>query len=200
MPVLRREQSGISVFFSHGGSSAPWSSASVGESARQFHQVVRRVFDGGAVIPFRFPTLMENEEELAAHLRENADDYASELRRFGNSAQMDLLIRWSQEGQPTSRRKLSGTEYLRARQQRDQEVEKIAAQLRSCVGGAVEEWRSRSLQNGTRLAALVERNTLGAFKERLRGFSVPAGFEVRVRGPWPVTEFLELNLGWHEQS
>ena len=87
----------------------------------------------------------------------------------------------------------SGTEYLLERQRRQRALADFGAELGTAVVSVVGEWRQRSIKSGLRCFALVERNRIPEFKERMRSISVPAGLKVRVSGPWPVTEFLDLN-------
>ena len=138
---------------------------------------------------------MQDERELEVHLRENAAEYASQLRKYEHSAQMDVMIDWS--GVDSSRGERSGADYMESRKRRLEELESIATKLQDSVSPFANEWRSRSMRNGKRLVALLDRGAVGGFKDRLRDFAVPAGFAVRASGPWPVTEFLELNIISH---
>jgi len=135
---------------------------------------------------------MEDEEELAAHLQENSPSYASSLEKFKNSVQMEAVITYpdSSSGATT---KASGTEYLRSRQKHFEELQRTAGQLRDCAGNAAKDWRDRSIQNTLRVFALVDRDSVATFKDTLRDFKVPCGVTVRVTGPWPVTEFLDVD-------
>jgi len=193
LAVLCFEHDNVVVLFSRGASVEAWTGAPLRESARRFHQVLQRVFEAGPIIPFRLPTLMENDEELMAHLRENAISYSTLLRKFQNSAQMEAVISYSDVSQPAT--KPSGAEYLRTRQKRAEELQRAATQLQECAGSIAKQWRVRSVQNTARAFALLDRSAIDAFKEKLRGFPVPAGFTVRVNGPWPVTEFMDVNKG-----
>ena len=89
--------------------------------------------------------------------------------------------------------KTSGTEYLRARQKQSEELQGVADRLRQCAGGVAKDWRDRSVQNTLRVFTLLDRDSVSELKGRLRELSVPVGVTVRITGPWPVTEFLNLN-------
>ena len=192
LPVSCSECNDVVALFSKGASAEAWTGAPLRESAQEFHRALQQVFTGGAIIPFRFPTLMKDEEELLAYLQENAALYSSSLQRFESSVQMEAVISYSDLTSGTAV-KTSGTEYLRSRQKHSEELHVIANKLRDCAGDVARDWRERSVQNTLRLFALLDRNSVSEFKDRLRGFGVPAGLTVRVTGPWPVTEFLELN-------
>ena len=189
LPVLCCEQDEIAALFSDGTSGVSWTGASVNESARRFHRVLHRIFESRAIIPFRFPTLMANEEELGAHLRVNVAEYSSQLKKFANSVQMDVSIA---EADSRAADQTSGAEYLRARQKRLANFQAVAKQVQELASEAAQGWCERPASNGLKLYALVDRASVAALHERLKEISVPANMSVRATGPWPVTEFLDL--------
>jgi hypothetical protein len=192
LPVSRSESNEIVALFSKGASADVLTGTPLRESAQQFHHVLQQVFSGGAIIPFRFPTLMKDEAELSARLQENSASYSSYLRKFKNSVQMEAVISYSDFSSGVTA-KTSGTEYLRSRQKHLEELQGAASQLRDCAGDAAKDWRDRSIQNALRLFALVDRDRVPTFKDTLRDFKVPSRLTVRVTGPWPVTEFLDVD-------
>jgi hypothetical protein len=192
LPVLCRECNGIVALFSKDASAEAWTGAPIRESAQEFHRVVQQVFAGEAIIPFRFPTLMKDEEELLEYLQENSAAHSSALQMFENSVQMEAVISYS-DSLSSATVKTSGTEYLRAIQKHSEELKLVADRLRQCAGEVAKEWRNRSTQNTLRVFTLLDRDSVSELKGRLREFSVPAGLTVRITGPWPVTEFLDLS-------
>lgn len=190
-PVLHCTQGGVDALFSQNTSAESWTGASLKQSAREFHNVLHRAFATHAIVPFRFPTLMQDEDELAAHLRDNAAEYVVQLKKFEHSTQMDVSIH---EPEPVSPHPLpaSGADYLRARQRRSDVLEGIAKQIQELAAETATSWRDRPASNALKLFALVHRDSVDAFRERLKRLSVPQRLNVRVSGPWPVTEFLEL--------
>lgn len=189
LPVLHCEETGLVALFSRNTSAESWTGASLKESAREFHNVLHRTFASHAIIPFRFPTLMRDEDELASHVRDNAAEYLSQLKAFENSVQMDISIALlePQSAAPQT----SGAEYLRTRQKRSDDLLAVAKQIHELAGETAEQWRDRPASNIRKLFALVHRDSVEAFRERLKRLS-PQNLNVRVSGPWPVTEFLEL--------
>src|SRR5436305_3057315 len=145
LAVLCSEFNDIVVLFSKGASSEAWTGAPLRESAQAFHHVLQQVFSRGAIIPFRFPTLMKDEEELTAYLLENAAYYFSSLRKFENSVQMEAVISYS-DSSSAATVKTSGTDYLRARQKRSEELRAVTDRLRARAGDVAKDWRDRSLQ------------------------------------------------------
>jgi hypothetical protein len=188
-PVLSLEHGELAALFSRGA----WAEGSVGaslkESARQFHQVLHRIFATRAIIPFRFPTLMREAEELAAHVRANAHQYLAQLGKFRTSVQMDITVA---HADPLATRQSSGAEYLHERRKQSEELDGIARRLYAHTDSATRDWRTRPAQHGLKILALLDRESVAVFNRSLQRFAVPPGLSIRVSGPWPVTEFLEL--------
>ena len=189
VPVLSFEHLELAALFSQGAWAEGWIGAPLKESARQFHQVLHRVFESRAIIPFRFPTLMREAEELAAHVRANAEAYLAQLRRFRTSVQMDITVAHSV---PLTTRRSSGAEYLHERRKQSEELDRIAKNLYAHADSATRDWRIRTAQHGLKILALLDRESVAVFNRSLQGFAVPPGLSIRISGPWPVTEFLEL--------
>jgi len=190
LPVLRRREAGLDALFSQNTSAENWTGASLKQSAREFHNVLQRAFAAHAIVPFRFPTLMDGEDELVIHLRQNAAEYSAQLKKFENSVQMDISIASLEPHFAASH--TSGAEYLRTRQKQADELHAVAKQIQEVAKETAQSWSDRPSSNHLKLFALVNRSSLGGFRERLKKISVPPNCSVRVSGPWPVTEFLEL--------
>ncbi len=191
LPVLHCRHAGLDALFSLNTSSESWTGASLKQSAREFHNVLRRAFAAQAIIPFRFPTLMRDEEELSTHLQDNAAEYSSQLKKFENSVQMDISVACTEPMAPAAS-EISGTEYLRTRQKRSDDLQAVARQIQELAGETTSSWCDRPASNNLHLFALMDRASIAGFHERLKKLSVPPNLTVRVSGPWPVTEFLEL--------
>jgi hypothetical protein len=191
LPVLHCRHAGVDALFSENNSAESWTGASLKQSAREFHTVLHRAFAAHAVVPFRFPTLMRDEDELAAHLRDNVAEYSAQLKKFENAVQMDISIAQPEPAVDGSPRR-SGAEYLRGRQKQSDELYAVAKQIQELASETVQSWRDRPASHGLKLYGLVDRASVSAFHERLKKLSAPPNTSVRVSGPWPVTEFLEL--------
>ena len=190
-PVLRCTQAGVEALFSENASAESWAGASLKQSAREFHNVLQRAFAAHALVPFRFPTLMRDEQELSTHLQDSAAEYAAQLTKFEHSVQMDITITCTNPSSPTALH-ASGAEYLRSRQNQFDELQLIAQRIQELANETVQSWRDRPASSTLKLFSLVNRGSVNAFRERLNRLSVPQSLNVRVSGPWPVTEFLEL--------
>ena len=187
--VSASEHSGVKVFYSENTTPEVWLREPLRSSARQFHGVQQELFRAGAIIPFRFPTILESCDQLREHLDLRATEYKSLLRQFANRVQIDLALRHA-TGPPAAS---SGLDYLRQRQTRGRLLKHFAADLQALATPLAKDWRQRSVSNGVRCFALVEREQIHEFSERMKTIFVPGGLSVRISGPWPVAEFLDFS-------
>jgi len=156
------------------------------KDALAFHNVVHGVFASTAVIPFRFPTSLSL-TELTGHLRKESERYERFLNIHAEHVQMELRL--AAPAPALADRPLrSGTEHLRGRALRQRRLGDAADELRQLLSAEALEWRERDTPEGVRLFALVRRDRVPGFRERL-GESGPE-LSVRWSGPWPATEFL----------
>ena len=154
-------------------------------AALDFHNTVHAIFAHRAVIPFRFPTLL-NERELRQHLRSQAVPYRNFLREHANEVQMEVRL-WpfnSARPKPAT----SGTEYMERL---------VADEARMLTWGAIpsglpgaRDWRTRRSRDLIRLFALVDRKYLEEFRTKIKERFPAGNIRMRVSGPWPATEFL----------
>jgi hypothetical protein len=160
------------------------------ESAYSFHQVLQGLFRQAAIIPFRFPTLLENADELRQHVRKHAPQYFQALSRLRDMVQLEIHIRTNQAAKRASQ-PVSGREYLRRRQARAAELRATAERFNRATRAWVVEWRERQTDGGMRCYALLRRDAVTSFQQAARALSqsLPG---TRLSGPWPPAEFLEL--------
>lgn len=161
-------------------------SAFTREDALVFHRTVGHFFARAAVIPFRFPTVLETEDLLRDFLNEHAARYHELLRSFQDVVQMELRL--SAEQRPTDAG--SGTDYLRARQASAQALHGAAQAAQSAARGLSREWRCRNTARGLHCFALVGRDAVQDFRQCIAALTPPAGVAVIAGGPWPPLEFL----------
>ena len=162
------------------------------EDALRFHAVVDAVFKSAAVIPFRFPTLVEGEAELKKFLSQHSAGYERTLTELRDAVQMELLI--SVEKAPVeAAAELSGTKYLQSRRDAQQRLENAAQEAQAAAGELVQDWRvknslppANSKTEGLRCYALIKRNAIEVFRERM----AQLGSRMKISGPWPATEFM----------
>jgi hypothetical protein len=160
------------------------------ESALAFHQVLQALFGHAGLIPFRFPTVLEDEEALLRFLREQAPGYTAELARLRHMVQMEIHIPGNQEA-GTGTLPATGREYLEGRQRQASELKAAAEKLRQAVGPSVAEWRQRPSGQGMRCYALLPREGVAGFQQAIQALS-PSLPGARLSGPWPPAEFVEV--------
>jgi hypothetical protein len=188
-PVCRFDYSGVAVFHSENPTGDKWLRAPLRTSAEEFHRIQRELFSKLPIIPFRFPTILEDVDKLREHLDERAGEYKNLLRRFATVVQMEIFLSHTTvlSAQP------SGATYLRERQERSRALERFAADLRTHAQPLVKDWRQRTVSNGLRCFALLERKHIQEFNEKMKTLSAPNALSARVSGPWPVAEFLDFD-------
>ncbi len=190
IPLSRLDYSDLAIFFSQSSAPEPWLRTPVRDSALQFHRVLLDIFKSTAIVPFRFPTILEDEKALTENIDQHADDYNALLQKFANKAQLELRVSFAP---PNSRGSGSGTMFLQERQKRQKTLEEFSAALELATRTAGAEWRERRLNNGFRGFVLLERSEAAGFKHTVAGIPVPLELDARLSGPWPVTEFLDLS-------
>lgn len=186
--VLQLEEAGLNVAYSQ------IDSQSVGgerlqQSALEFHRVVHAIFAREAVVPFRFPNSVD-ECELREHLRAHSGKYLKFLRAHANDVQMEVRITFA--AGDSSTQAASGSEHMRQRLARSTQLRAAADAIRQHTAGEI-EWLERETSGGVRLFALIARESVFAFRERLAHFDSAKEIQVRASGPWPATEFLEAS-------
>jgi hypothetical protein len=148
------------------------------------------LFSECPIIPFRFPTVLENQDKLRKHLDERAGEYKNLMHRFATSVQMDVFLAHTTALSTNP----SGAVYLRERQERNHALEQFATELRTHAEPLVKDWRQRTVSNALRCFALLERKHVEEFNEKMKMLAVPSALGARLSGPWPVAEFLDFDI------
>jgi hypothetical protein len=185
--IVRVELAGLAAFTSSNTDKSNWLRSQLQRSALEFHRVISEIFESTAVVPFRFPTVFDNEEQLIERLQERASEYSALLGKFGELVQMEIRITSPDIKKPAE----SGMQYLRIRQTATSMIEKFAVELRAALSVLLQDWRQRSSKDGIRAFALINRTQVVDFRTMLRNTPIPRELSVRASGPWPVSEFIE---------
>jgi Gas vesicle synthesis protein GvpL/GvpF len=178
------------------------------EDALQFHAVVNAIFQQAAVVPFRFPTLVEGEAELEEFLRQHSAGYQRTLTELRDVVQMELLISSVAEASPAvavepPQAEQSGTKYLQSRRDAQQRLETAAEEAKTAGGELLQDWKVKSSlpsasstkMGGLRCYAQIKRGAIESFRQRMSKLTVGSGMKVHVSGPWPATEFMANEVG-----
>jgi len=185
--VVRVELGSLAAFTSSNTDKSNWLRPQLQTSALEFHRVLSEIFKSTAIVPFRFPTVFDNEGQLIERLRERASEYTALLEKFRDLVQMEIRI--TSPGVKTFAQ--SGTQYLKLRQTATAIIDKFTAELQAALSELLQDWRQRSSKDGIRAFALINRNQVVDFRTMLRNTPIPRELSVRASGPWPVGEFIE---------
>jgi hypothetical protein len=162
----------------------------VPEMVKAFNEVLQRIFAQTAIIPFRFPTIVEDEAALRTFVERRSTEYRSALRRLRDKVQIDVRIIARPKQAETSSR--SGKAYLQEKSALQREAQSILQEFRGVSDSVAEEWgQGAAAPDGIRAFALVERSSLPIFLKIIAKVAIPAGISARVTGPWPPSEFIE---------
>jgi hypothetical protein len=186
-PIVHVEIGNLAAFTSSNPDKSNWLRPQLQASALEFHRVLSEVFKSTAIIPFRFPTVFDNEEQLIERLEERASEYTVLLEKFRDLVQMEIRVMNPDLKAPAE----SGTQYLKARQTAGARIDKFTAELRATLSDLSQDWRQRPSKDGSRAFVLIDRKQVAAFRDKMRDTPVPRGLSVRASGPWPVSEFIE---------
>ncbi len=157
------------------------------ESALQFHRVTQAILTSADLIPFRFPTLMADEAELASAIREQAARYHEFLERIRGRVQMEARLYYA--GAVREAPSGSGTEDLQARHEQYRKLESAAAALEQAAAGLIHGWRQTGSSDQVRCFALVAREAITLFQVAVGSTRIPSDIVARISGPWPPTAF-----------
>lgn len=157
-------------------------------AAREVHAIVNDVFSRGPVLPFRYPTVLQQHTELVHLAAERGEPFADFMRHVGMRVQMDVRLTAAEPGESAS----SGRAYLETRIQANDRLREVSEQCRMLA--EVGDWRA--VQRGGNLVchALIGRDEVISFQERMRRLDLPGGMKAIVSGPWPPAGFWEEKL------
>jgi hypothetical protein len=189
-PVETLEQGGIRCFFSRSNNRDQILGPPARETALAFYEVINSIFRQLAVIPFRFPTILEDQTKLRDYLLERESTYREVLLRLRNLVQLELHLLSKSSSLERGDGSRTGSEYLRARQAEQCELADLSVALRQSARSFLREWRERPSAHSLRCFALIERNVIDDFKKAILATRVPEELSVRVSGPWPASEFI----------
>jgi hypothetical protein len=191
-PVRGIDVDALRCFVSDFGSHMP--DEPVPEMVKAFNQVLQRIFAQAAIIPFRFPTIVESEDVLRQFVESRSAEFSSALRRLRNKVQMDVRITVNPGGGAADSlsQSQSGKNYLEDRRARYQQAQSILEEFRRVSDSIVEKWIQGDTPSGIRGFALVDRSSLPAFLKKIGHVLTPAGVSARITGPWPPSEFVEI--------
>lgn len=159
------------------------------ESARQFAEVVLGAFRGKLLLPFHFPSVLDDREALQRHLIENALAYGNFLAEHREHVQMELRVPMSASLKESNAS--SGTEYLRRKSSATADAQRIAEgalqPAKELILDRLSAEMEQKQQRFLRTMLLIDRSQAAELRQRLSQLPVSA----TLLGPVPPSEFFE---------
>jgi hypothetical protein len=183
------EAGGVRCFFSR--VAADDSSTRARDGALAFHSVLQEIFSHTAILPFRFPTVLEDEAELTSLIQERALEYQEALVRLRDLVQMEIRITLNQRKPQAEAAKVSGKQYLDDRLAQQRRLDIAAESIRNGAASLLKGWRKRESGDGLRCFMLLGRGYVSQLQTKLTSVQISGDLSVRVSGPWPATEFVK---------
>lgn len=185
--IFEIEEMGLRAWYSEVEEGTFSGAEHVTKAALEFHHFISSVFREGTVLPFKFPAILDSVDDLRDHLEDKAAWYLKALSRSEGLAQFEARI-ISKAKLPVSAE--SGTEYMEQRKKMREDIMQAVESVLQGLNNHLREHHVKDSQQGTRIYLLTDRTRVASFKEGSRTITVPDGFEIRLTGPWPPTEFL----------
>lgn len=175
--------------------------------------VVRSVFDRTTPLPFRFGTLV-TQQQLENYAASRRDTLKAKLDLVRGCVEMSVKIiwdrEWAEEPAPSSELTRPGTAFLKEKRRellgsetRATEAKRIAGWLTERLGDAVRGETFKTITTDKLLltaAHLVERNRVEEYRSRLKSARLERPeLHFLASGPWPPYSFANIDLEFKTQ-
>lgn len=160
---------------------------------QKFRQVLREIVLRVSALSFPFPAVVADVDAINAVLTEHRGHYVNGLQRLEDSIEYQLTATWTNEEAADLATPVSGREYLKRRQESESRVAAIDAKLKTVTAGIVRDWRSHQDRRRHVWNALMLRDDRERFIAALRSAGPSEGVRLRLSGPWPPDEFVDLS-------
>ena len=152
-------------------------------------QVLRDIVAAITPLSFPFPAVVESTDAIAALLADQHAAYLEALTRLAGLVQYELTASWAEEEGVDLSKPVSGSEYLKRRQQAEVRVSAIDNKLRTVTAGIVHDLRMRQERRNRIWVVLLARDDRERFIAALRSAGPSEGVRLRLSGPWPPDAF-----------
>jgi hypothetical protein len=187
------ESDGLAAVYSRHRSLRPRPSP---ELVLAHERVVEAIMARGPVLPLRFGTQLEREEELGAALAERRDELVRALERVRGHVELGLRVIPERGSKPDlDTREQTGRAYLLARAAEHRRANEAARDLHGPLAELAAESlvRERPAPPAILVATyLVDASRVAEFRARADELAARHGhLQVMVTGPWPPYNFVE---------
>ena len=163
-------------------------------SIMQHGRAVHRVFEQHTVLPFRFGTIFNSEQQVRQVLLANRTEFQGTMNRLRGKVEMHVKLLFGADGAKATPK----TGQRHNSQPEPELARRVAGRLAGLFQPLEEQISVRPLQNGDRLvqfAHLIEGTQVGDYQ---RTYSSAAGrmkdCQLLLSGPWPPYHFLPLAI------
>ncbi len=168
-----------------------------------YEQVMERLMASRSILPARFGTVLADDEEVVALLREHYDELMSGLQRVQGAVELGTRARWRDAAAPAHATGEGGpgTAYLAGRVATHRRAHDLARRLDPLAGFARDVRRHVAADEDFPVhdAYLVDRHQLAGFAHALRELDErDPEIEMVCTGPWPPYSFaraIDLTAG-----
>lgn len=160
-----------------------------------FEDAIEAQMSDHAVLPARFGTVFEHEQDLDAILRDRRSELTAKFERIRGAVELGVRATWPEaETDTTPTGPNAGSAYMLARVARDTQARELAAQLDAKLGHIARATSYRVLIRPTvpvTASYLVDRERTEEFVTRVRELESKLGAAQLVcTGPWPPYSFV----------
>jgi hypothetical protein len=142
----------------------------------------------GAVLPFRFGTVVGDRDALASLVEEREAEWLGRLGAVRDKVEM--VVHAESPTSPAPTPPLSGRDYVMGRVARLREHDRLVADLTVAVGELASELRELRATDGLRLAVLVPKGRVADLCSALEQWQAgEPGRAASATGPWPPFSF-----------
>lgn len=165
------------------------------EALWRHEQVVEGLMAGGAVLPMRFGSVLDDDRAVAALLRERAAEFRQALERVAGAIELGVRAAWeSGASAPQPARAHSGAGYLQGLLDHRSRASDLAERIDAPLSAMSRDSRRRLLVT-PRLplsgAYLVDHDRLEAFRQQVAVLDEEIDqAEIVCTGPWPPYSFV----------
>ena len=153
----------------------------------RFGRTVLELWKQGTILPIRYGTLLETDDQLRQLIDERQDEWERRLAEVADHVEM--LVHWEREPVAAVTPGASGRDYLMARADVVIHDRQQVEGLLDALGHLVHDRRFLTSGDNPRLACLVPEESVADFEVMLQAHTIASGERLWCSGPWPPFSF-----------